>query len=153
MLSAGKTGSGNDYRRRDCALWSTRLPRVAALQVSSSTTFAERGKLQPYGRALGPMLQLVRDNKRAVVAAKFEGSADTDKETAHWSSKRQAMLDFSEENDTGHGTPESTRTDQTRKQLLSHAARWLVSNRKTELLGFHERYCRDLGLIDYEDNS
>jgi uncharacterized protein YfaS (alpha-2-macroglobulin family) len=117
--------------------------------------FADREKLQPYGRALLALtLKLNKDNKRAWdVATEIESAASTDRLSAHWESKRKAMLDFAEENDT-EATALSLKALARIKpdsSLMSRTARWLVSERRNS---YYWSSTKDtafaiFGLIDY----
>ncbi len=117
--------------------------------------FADRGKLQPYGRALLALtLKLNKDNKRAWdVATEIESAAITDRLTTHWESKRKAMLDFAEANDT-EATALSLKALARIKpdsSLMSRTARWLVSERRNS---YYWSSTKDtafaiFGLIDY----
>jgi alpha-2-macroglobulin len=117
--------------------------------------FAERNNLQPYGRALLALtLALQKVNNRAwQVASEIEGSAIIDKQTAHWQTKRERMLDFDEEDKT-EGTALSLKAlarIKPNSPLLPLAARWLVSERSN---GFYWNSTKDtafaiFGLIDY----
>ncbi len=117
--------------------------------------YAERGQMQPYGRALLALtLSLQKMNGRAQeVADEIERTAKTDKETAHWETKRVARLDFTEEDET-EGTALSLKALSRIKpnsSLLPSVARWLVSDRKN---GYYWDSTKDtafaiFGLIDY----
>jgi alpha-2-macroglobulin len=117
--------------------------------------FAERNKLQPYGRALLALtLSLVKMDQRAhEVAAEIEHSARVDNTTAHWESKRTARLDFTEYDET-EGTALSLKALTRIKPdspLLPQAARWLVSDRQN---GSYWNSTKDtafaiFGLIEY----
>ena len=117
--------------------------------------FAERARLQPYGRALLALtLSVAKTDQRArEVAAEIERSAVSDKLTAHWETKREAMLDFSPE-DMTESTALSLKALARIKPdspLLPLAARWLVSDRRN---GYYWDSTKDtafaiFGLIDY----
>jgi len=111
--------------------------------------------LQPYGRALLALtLKLRKDDKRAwQLANEIEGTATTNRLTAHWESKREAMLDFSDVNDT-EATALSLKALARIKpdsSILSRAAHWLVSDRRNS---YYWSSTKDtafaiFGLIDY----
>ncbi len=117
--------------------------------------FAERDKLQPYGRALLALtLSLVKMDQRArEVAAEIERSATVDKMTAHWQTKRPPRLDFTEHDQT-EGTALSLKALTRIKPdspLLPQVARWLVSDRES---GSYWNSTKDtafaiFGLIEY----
>src|SRR5215213_4818280 len=117
--------------------------------------FAERDKLQAYGRALLALtLSLVKMDQRAQeVAAEIERSAIVDKMTAHWETKRPPRLDFTEHDQT-EGTALSLKALTHIKPgspLLPPAARWLVSDRQN---GWYWNSTKDtafaiFGLIEY----
>jgi uncharacterized protein YfaS (alpha-2-macroglobulin family) len=117
--------------------------------------FAERGNLQPYGRALLALtLKEIKDEKRArEIAADIESVASNDGISAHWESRRQAMLDFAEGNDI-EATALSLKALSRIKPdsaILARVARWLVSNRRSS---YYWNSTKDtafaiLGLIDY----
>jgi alpha-2-macroglobulin len=96
-------------------------------------TFAKRGELQPYGKALLALtLKLRGDNKAGQVAAELEKSATSSTFDAHWESKRRPMLDFVEEADieaTALAIKALAQIDP-ESELLPKAARWLVGNRR-----------------------
>jgi uncharacterized protein YfaS (alpha-2-macroglobulin family) len=156
MLDSGVTEAGTQIDLE------TRAFMVYALEESGSADghylekiFGERGNLQPYGRALLALtLKQRKDDKRArEVAAEIERTASADEFTAHWESKRKAMLDFSESNDT-EATALSLKALARIKpdsQLLPRVARWLVGNRRHS---FYWESTKDTafaiyGLIDY----
>lgn len=117
--------------------------------------FAERDKLQPYGRALLALtLSHVRMDQHAQeVAAEIERSATVDKMTAHWETKRPARLDFTEYDQT-EGTALSLKAlthIRPDSPLLPQVARWLVSDREN---GSYWNSTKDtafaiFGLIEY----
>ncbi|MGI8836637.1 MAG: alpha-2-macroglobulin family protein [Pyrinomonadaceae bacterium] len=156
MVEAGKTEAGTTIDLE------TRSFMVYALEESGGADnhqvekiFSERGNLQPYGRALLALtLKLRKDEKRAKdVAAEIERSVIADNYSAHWESRRRAMLDFAEENDT-EATALSLRALARVKpdsQLLPRVARWLVSGRRNS---YYWESTKDtafaiFGLIDY----
>jgi uncharacterized protein YfaS (alpha-2-macroglobulin family) len=156
MLDAGTTEAGTAIDLE------TRAFMVYALEESGGAdghylekVVGERGKLQPYGRALLALtLKQRKDDKRARdVAAEIERTVTADDAFAHWESHRKAMLDFAETNDTeatalslkalAHIKPDSP--------LLPRVARWLVANRRG---GYYWASTKDtafaiFGLIDY----
>jgi alpha-2-macroglobulin len=117
--------------------------------------FAERERLEPYGRALLALtLSLVKMDQRAhEVAAEIERSARVDSVTAHWESKRTPRLDFDTYDQT-EGTALSLKALTRIKPdsaLLAQAARWLVTDRQN---GAYWNSTKDtafaiFGLIDY----
>ncbi len=156
MLDSGTTESGTQIDLE------TRSFMVYALEESGGAdghylerVFSERGNLQPYGRALLALtLKQRKDDKRArEVAAEIERTATTDDVSAHWESRRKAMLDFAESNDT-EATALSLKALARVKPdsaLLPRVARYLVSNRRNS---FYWESTKDtafaiFGLIDY----
>ena len=156
MLDAGTTESGTQIDLE------TRAFMVYALEASGSgdsryleKVFAERGNLQPYGRALLALaLKQRKDEKRArEVAAEIERTAKGDDYSANWESSRKAMLDFAEQNDT-EATALSLKALARIKPdspLLPRVARWLVSSRRNS---FYWESTKDtafaiFGLTDY----
>jgi alpha-2-macroglobulin len=135
MLDAGKTEAGTAIDLE------TRAFMVYALEESGGSegrhvemVFSERGNLQPYGRALLALtLKQRKDEKRArEVAAEIERTATSDSFYTTWESRRKAMLDFAEQNDT-EATALSLKALARIKPdspLLPRVARWLVSNRR-----------------------
>ncbi len=156
MLDAGTTQAGTAIDAE------TRAFMVYALEVSGGSesrhlekVFGERGNLQPYGRALLALtLKQRKDDKRArEVAAEIERTATSDSVSTHWESKRKAMLDFAESNDT-EATALSLRAlagINPRSSLLPQVARWLVSNRRHSYFwdSTKDTAFAILGLIDY----
>ena len=156
MLDSGTTEAGTAIDLE------TRAFMVYALEESGDVDnhhlekiFSERGNLQPYGRALLALtLKQRKDDKRARdIAAEIERTATADNFSAHWESRRKAMLDFAETNDT-EATALSLKALARIKpdsQLLPRVARWLVSNRRNS---FYWDSTKDtafaiFGLIDY----
>jgi alpha-2-macroglobulin len=118
----------------------TRAYMVYALSMSGGVDpryvdemYTNRGRLQPYGRALLALTLKQRGDRRAQqVASEIEGSARATDFDAHWESKRQPALDFSED-DSLEATAVSLKAlAQINPQsgVLAKAARWLVANRK-----------------------
>jgi len=156
MLDSGTTEAGTQIDLE------TRAFMVYALEESGGSDslqlekiFSERSDLQPYGRALLALtLKQHKDDKRArEVAAEIERTATADDFSAHWESRRKAMLDFAESNDT-EATALSLKALARIKpdsSLLPRVARWLVSNRRHS---FYWDSTKDtafaiFGLIDY----
>jgi uncharacterized protein YfaS (alpha-2-macroglobulin family) len=156
MLAAGTTEAGTAIDLE------TRAFMVYALEDSGGADnnqleklVSERGNLQPYGRALLALsLKERKDDKRArEVAAEIERTVIADNAFAHWESRRKAMLDFAETNDT-EATALSLRALARIKpdsSLLPRVARWLVANRRG---GYYWDSTKDtafaiFGLIDY----
>jgi alpha-2-macroglobulin len=156
MLDAGTTEAGTQIDLE------TRAFMAYALEESGDTEsrhlekiISERGNLQPYGRALLALtLKQRKDDKRARdVATEIERTVTADDFSAHWESRRKAMLDFAESNDT-EATALSLKALARIKPdspLLPRVARWLVSNRGH---GYYWASTKDtafaiFGLIDY----
>ena len=117
--------------------------------------FADRNNLQPYGRALLALtLSSLKDRRAWEVATEIEHSAVVDQITAHWETKRPAMLDFTEYDRT-EGTALSLKALARIKpdsSLLPLAARWLISSDRNQ--GYYWDSTKDTafaiyGLIDY----
>ena len=156
MLDSGVTEAGTQIDLE------TRAFMVYALEESGGADgrylekiFSERGNLQPYGRALLALtLKQGKDDKRARdVAAEIEQSASADDFSAHWESKRKAMLDFAETNDT-EATALSLKALARIKPdsaLLPRVARWLVSNRRNSYFweSTKDTAFAIFGLVDY----
>ncbi len=156
MLDAGTTEAGTAIDAE------TRAFMVYAIEVSGGgenrhldKVFAERGNLQPYGRALLALaLKHRKDDKRArEVAGEMERTAISDGASVHWESSRKAMLDFAESNDT-EATALSLRAltaINPKSTQLPQIARWLVSNRRNSRFwsSTKDTAFAILGLIDY----
>lgn len=156
MLSSGKTEAGTPIDSE------TRAFMIYALAESGVNTdslvgqlFTERNSLQPYGRALLALTLKLRkmENRALEVANEIENSASSDSVTAHWESKRKAMLDFAEEDDTEATALSLKALAQIRPEskLMPRAARWLVSERRN---GYYWNSTKNtafaiFGLIDY----
>lgn len=156
MVEAGKTEAGTTIDLE------TRSFMVYALEESGGADnqqvekiYGERGNLQPYGRALLALtLKLKKDEKRAKdIATEIERTAVADNYSAHWESRRRAMLDFAEENDTEATALSLKALARVRpdSQLLPRVARWLVSDRRHS---YYWESTKDtafaiFGLIDY----
>jgi uncharacterized protein YfaS (alpha-2-macroglobulin family) len=96
--------------------------------------YNNRGRLQPYGRALLALTLRQRgDTGRARdVASEIERTSSQTDFDAHWESHRKPMLDFTEENNT-EATALSVKALSLlspQSPVLAKAARWLVSNRR-----------------------
>ena len=156
MVEAGRTEAGTTIDLE------TRSFMVYALEESGGADsqqvekiFGERGNLQPYGRALLALtLKLKKDEKRAKdIAAEIERTVTADNYSAHWESRRRAMLDFAEEDDT-EATALSLKAlarIKPNSDLLPRVARWLVSDRRHS---YYWESTKDtafaiFGLIDY----
>jgi uncharacterized protein YfaS (alpha-2-macroglobulin family) len=99
-------------------------------------------------------LKSKKDDKRAKdIAAEIERTVSADNYSAHWESRRRAMLDFAEEDDT-EATALSLKALARIKPdsyLLPRVARWLVSDRRNS---YYWESTKDtafaiFGLIDY----
>lgn len=140
----------------------TRALMVYALTQSGGTgsahleqLYGARRNLQPYGRAL-LALSLAHqkmDQRAAQVASEIEQSVTGEAETSHWQSKREEMLDFSEENSIEATSLSLKALARIKPQspLLPRAARWLVTERRN---GYYWNSTKDtafaiFGLIDY----
>jgi uncharacterized protein YfaS (alpha-2-macroglobulin family) len=156
MVDAGKTEAGTTIDLE------TRSFMVYALEESGGADnqqvekiFGERGNLQPYGRSLLALtLKLKKDERRAKdIAGEIERTVIADNYSAHWESRRRAMLDFAEEDDT-EATALSLKALARIKPdsyLLPRVARWLVSDRRNS---YYWESTKDtafaiFGLIDY----
>ncbi len=155
MLDSGTTEAGTQIDLE------TRAFMVYALAESGGTDghqidkiYAERGNLQPYGRALLALTLKGKDDKKArEVAAEIERTATSDGFYTSWESRRKAMLDFAEQNDT-EATALSLKALARIKpdsQLLPRVARWLVSNRRNSHYwsSTKDTAFAIFGLIDY----
>ena len=116
--------------------------------------YAERGNLQPYGRALLALtLSLQKDRRAAEVANEIERSARSGNGTVYWHSQREKRLDFADQDET-EGTALSLKAlvrIKPNSSLLPLAARWLVSDRSNS---YYWNSTKDTafaiyGLIDY----
>ena len=116
--------------------------------------YAERGNLQPYGRALLALtLSLQKDKRAAEVANEIERSARSGNGTVYWHSQREKRLDFADQDET-EGTALSLKAlvrIKPNSSLLPLAARWLVSDRSNS---YYWNSTKDTafaiyGLIDY----
>ncbi len=156
MLAAGKTESGTTIDVETRAFMVYALEETGGIESTYiDRLFAEKGNLQPYGRALLALaLDHRKDKKRAhEVAASIERSASDDGVSVHWQSRRKEMLDFVEQNDT-EATALSLKAlarIKPESPLLPRAARWLVSQRPHS---YYWNSTKDtafaiFGLIDY----
>jgi hypothetical protein len=156
MLDSGTTEAGTAIDLE------TRAFMVYAMEESGGSEshhlekiYSERGNLQPYGRALLALsLKQRKDDKRArEVANEIERTATSDSFYTNWESRRKAMLDFAEQNDT-EATALSLKALAKIKpdsQLLPRVARWLVSNRRNSHYwsSTKDTAFAIFGLIDY----
>lgn len=156
MLDSGTTEAGTTIDLE------TRAFMVYAMEESGGSDnhhlekiYSERGNLQPYGRALLALsLKQRKDDKRArEVANEIERTATSDSFYTSWESRRKAMLDFAEQNDT-EATALSLKALSKIKpdsQLLPRVARWLVSNRRNSHYwsSTKDTAFAIFGLIDY----
>ncbi|HEV2835585.1 MAG TPA: alpha-2-macroglobulin family protein, partial [Pyrinomonadaceae bacterium] len=116
--------------------------------------YADRSKLQPYGRALLALaLSLQNDQRAQEIAAEIERDAEVNNTVAYWHTKRPQRLDFSDTDQT-EGTALSVKAlarIKPKSAVLPLAARWLVSERRN---GYYWNSTKDtafaiFGLIDY----
>ncbi|MFN2532181.1 MAG: alpha-2-macroglobulin [Pyrinomonadaceae bacterium] len=156
MLTSGTTEAGTVIDNE------TRAFMIYALveggdrnQESLEKLLVNRASLEPYGRALLALtLKLQNDDNRAgQVAEEIERSAQSDANTAHWQSRRKAMLDFAEEDDTEATALSLKALSRIRPDspLLPKVARWLVSERTN---GYYWDSTKNTafaiyGLVDY----
>ena len=156
MVDAGRTEAGTtiDLETRSFMVYALEEGGGADNQQVEKI-FVERGNLQPYGRALLALtFKSKKDDKRAKdIAAEIERTVSADNYSAHWESRRRAMLDFAEEDDT-EATALSLKALARIKPdsyLLPRVARWLVSDRRNS---YYWESTKDtafaiFGLIDY----
>lgn len=160
MLESGVTETGISITGETRAFMVYALAETGGVDSKHvERLFAERGSLQPYGRALLALtLTLQKTDQRAwEVATEIERSVLTDNLTARWESKRESRLDFAEEDQT-EGTALSLKAltrIKPESPLLPRVARWLVSDRKN---GYFWESTKDtafaiFGLIDYVKSS
>ncbi|HEX8072548.1 MAG TPA: MG2 domain-containing protein [Pyrinomonadaceae bacterium] len=156
LVAAGKNDDGKAIDTE------TRAYMIYALSLSGGVDprhvddlFTNRGRLQPYGRALLALTLKQRGDERRAqqVAGEIAGSARATDFDAHWESKRQPALDFSED-DSLEATAVSIKAlaqVNPRSDLLPKAARWLVANRKygSYWLSTKQTAFAVYGLIDY----
>ncbi len=156
LIASGKNDDGKELDTE------TRAYMIYALSMSGGVDahhvddmFTNRGRLQPYGRALLALTLKQRgDTRRAEqVAGEIAASARVTDFDSHWESKRQPALDFSED-DSLEATAISIKalaqiTPQS--ELLAKSARWLVGNRKygAYWLSTKQTAFAIYGLIDY----
>ena len=155
MLAAGKTDKGTDLDPETRAFMIYALAETGGVDSNHlERLYAERGSLQPYGRALLALaLTLQKDRRASEVATEIERTARTDNRTAYWHSNRQARLDFTEEDQT-EGTALSLKAltrIKPNSPLLQPAARWLVSDRTNSYFwnSTKDTAFAIYGLIDY----
>ncbi|MDQ2855061.1 MAG: alpha-2-macroglobulin, partial [Acidobacteriota bacterium] len=134
MLDANKRDNGNPIDQE------TRAYMIYAMVESGSSEakyleqlYSERGKLQPYGRALLALALKQRgDNRAAEIAGQIESSAHVNEYEADWQTHRV--------NDYGHDVAIDVETTalslkalsqiSPKSSLLPKAARWLVGHRR-----------------------
>ncbi|HEY9285788.1 MAG TPA: MG2 domain-containing protein [Pyrinomonadaceae bacterium] len=134
LLDAGRDESGKEIGTE------TRAYMIYALQQSGGADarfidqmFDNRGRLQPYGRALLALTLRARgdQNRARQLASEIERTAQQSDFDAHWPSRRQIAPDYAEENNVeatalsvkalANIAPESP--------VLPKAARWLAQSR------------------------
>ena len=156
MVDAGRTEAGTtiDLETRSFMVYALEEGGGADNQQVEKI-FVERGNLQPYGRALLALtFKSKKDDKRAKdIAAEIERTVSADNYSAHWESRRRAMLDFAEEDDT-EATALSLKALARIKPdsyLLPRVARWLVSDRRNSYFweSTKDTAFAIFGLIDY----
>lgn len=155
MLEAGKDDKGSELNSETRSFMVYALAETGGVDAKHlEKLYAERGNLQPYGRALLALaLTLQKDRRAAEVATEIERTARTDNRTAYWHSNRQARLDFPEEDQT-EGTALSLKAltrIKPNSPLLQPAARWLVSDRTNSYFwdSTKDTAFAIYGLIDY----
>jgi hypothetical protein len=134
LLDAGRDDSGKEIGTE------TRAYMIYALQQSGGadarfvdTMFDNRGRLQPYGRALLALTLRARgDQKRAgQLASEIERTAQQSDFDANWPSRRQIAPEYAEENNV-EATALSVKAlalINPQSPLLAKAARWLAQSR------------------------
>ncbi len=155
MLDAGKTDKGVEFDAETRAFMIYALAETGGVDSKHlEKLYAERGNLQPYGRALLALaLTMQKDRRAGEVANDIERTARTDNRTAYWHSNRTERLDFPDVDQT-EGTALSLKAlarIKPNSSLLQPAARWLVSDRTN---GYFWNSTKDTafaiyGLIDY----
>jgi uncharacterized protein YfaS (alpha-2-macroglobulin family) len=154
MLESGKTEAGTQIDLETRAFMVYALEQSGGSDKYVEQIMSERGNLQPYGRALLALTLKQRNDKRSrEIAVDIERSVSADDYSAHWESRRKAMLDFAETNDT-EATAMSLKAlarISPERSILPKVARWLVSNRHHS---FYWESTKDTafaiyGLIDY----
>jgi hypothetical protein len=155
MLEAGKNDKGDDIDTETRAFMVYALAETGGVDSKHlEKLYAERGSLQPYGRALlALVLSLQKDKRAAEVATDIERTVRSDNRVAYWHSQRQARLDFSDEDET-EGTAMSLKAltrIKPNSPLLPLAARWLVSDRTNSYFwnSTKDTAFAIYGLIDY----
>jgi hypothetical protein len=159
LVESGKNDDGKPIDTE------TRAYMVYALSMSGGVDprhvddmVTNRGRLQPYGRALLALTLKQRGDRRAQqVASEIESSARATDFDAHWESKRQPAVDFSED-DSLEATALSIKAlaqINPQSELLAKAARWLVANRKygAYWVSTKQTAFAIYGLTDYLKNS
>ncbi|MGI8996765.1 MAG: alpha-2-macroglobulin family protein, partial [Pyrinomonadaceae bacterium] len=156
LINAGKTdeGKGIDIETRAYMIY------AHASSGATEPRFVEdlynnRGRLQPYGRALLALTLKGRgDTRRAQnVASEIERTASGGDFVAHWESRRTALELYKEDNST-EATALSLKAlvqISPQSELLPKAARWLVVNRRNGhyWLSTRQTAFAIYGLIDY----
>jgi uncharacterized protein YfaS (alpha-2-macroglobulin family) len=133
LLDAGKNDDGKEIGME------TRAYMVYALNASGGVNpryleemFTNRGRLQPYGRALLALTLKQRGDSRArQVASEIERSASQSDFDAHWASRRQ-IAEYTEDN-TIEATALSVKAlaqIAPESGVMPKAVRWIVANRR-----------------------
>ena len=155
MLEAGKNDKGIDIDMEARAFMIYALAETGGVDSKHlERLYAERGNLQPYGRALLALsLSLQKDKRASEVANEIERTAHAGNGVAYWYSKREARLDFADEDQT-ESTSLSLRAltrIKPNSSLLPLAARWLVSDRTNSYFwnSTKDTAFAIYGLIDY----
>jgi uncharacterized protein YfaS (alpha-2-macroglobulin family) len=135
LIINGKTDDGKDIDMETRAFMIYSYSETGGVDARYvDDLFNNRGRLQPYGRALLALTLKQRGdmNRARGVAAEIERTAAQSDFDAHWESKRKPMLDFTEENNIEATALSVKALAQTSPQspVLAKAARWLVSNRR-----------------------
>jgi uncharacterized protein YfaS (alpha-2-macroglobulin family) len=135
LIISGKTDDGKDIDTETRAYMIYSYSETGGVDARHvDDLFNNRGRLQPYGRALLALTLKQRgDMSRArEVASEIERTANQSDFDAHWESKRKPMLDFTEENNIEATALSVKALAQLAPQsaVLPKAARWLVSNRR-----------------------
>jgi uncharacterized protein YfaS (alpha-2-macroglobulin family) len=156
LLDAGRDDSGKETGTE------TRAYMIYALQQSGGadarfvdTMFDNRGRLQPYGRALLALTLRARGDQRRAgqVAAEIERTATQSDFDAHWPSRRQLAPEYTEENNI-EATALSVKAlalINPQSPLLPRAARWLALSRSNGRFWVSTRQTAFViyGLTDY----
>jgi uncharacterized protein YfaS (alpha-2-macroglobulin family) len=135
LIINGKTDDGHDIDMETRAYMIYAYSETGGVDARYvEDLFNNRGRLQPYGRALLALTLKQRgdSNRARQVAAEIERTASETDFDAHWESKRKPMLDFTEENNIEATALSVKALSQLSPQssVLPKAARWLVSNRR-----------------------